>query len=50
VSGLPEPSIFDFGPIEVDEKEMNDMKVTDWVGKTTGKRFRQAILPVHDET
>jgi arylsulfatase A-like enzyme len=39
VSGLPEPSIFDFGPIEVDEKEMNDMKVTDWVAKQLERDF-----------
>lgn len=30
VSGLPEPGIFDFGPIPVEIREMNDMKVTDW--------------------
>ena len=30
VSGLPEPSIFDFGPIPVETKEMNDSRVTDW--------------------
>ncbi len=30
VSGLPEPSIFDFGPIPVETAEMNDSKVTDW--------------------
>lgn len=30
VSGLPEPSIFDFGPIPVKTAEMNDSKVTDW--------------------
>lgn len=30
VSGLPTPSIFDFGPIPVEAAEMNDSKVTDW--------------------
>jgi choline-sulfatase len=30
VSGLPEPSIFDFGPLPVATEEMNDSKVTDW--------------------
>lgn len=29
-SGLPSPSIFDFGPIPVEATEMNDSKVTDW--------------------
>lgn len=30
VSGLPEPSIFDFGPIPVEDKDMNDGRVTTW--------------------
>jgi arylsulfatase A-like enzyme len=30
ISGLPDPSIFDFGPIPVKTKEMNDSKATDW--------------------
>lgn len=30
VSGLPEPSIFDFGPLPIEVGEMNDSKVTDW--------------------
>ncbi len=30
VSGLPTPSIFDFGPVPVKPEEMNDMRVTDW--------------------
>jgi arylsulfatase A-like enzyme len=30
VSGLPEPSIFDFGPLPVKTEEMNDSKATDW--------------------
>ncbi|MCP5114077.1 MAG: sulfatase [bacterium] len=30
VSGLPNPRIFDFGPLPADEKEMSDMRVTDW--------------------
>ncbi len=30
VSGLPEPSIFDFGPVPFAVEEMNDMRVTDW--------------------
>ncbi len=30
VSGLPEPSIFDFGPIPVKTEEMSDSRVTDW--------------------
>ena len=30
VSGLPNPSIFDFGPLPVPDGRMNDMKVTQW--------------------
>ncbi len=30
ISGLPDPSIFDFGPLPVEPSEMNDSKVTDW--------------------
>jgi arylsulfatase A-like enzyme len=30
VSGLPEPSIFDFGPLPVEDAEMNDSKVVQW--------------------
>lgn len=30
VSGLPNPSIFDFGPVPVETKDMNDSRVTDW--------------------
>ena len=30
VSGLPEPSIFDFGPVPFREEEMNDMKTVRW--------------------
>ena len=30
VSGLPTPSIFDFGPIPVEDDQMNDSKVTQW--------------------
>lgn len=30
VSGLPEPSIFDFGPVPIKAEDMNDMQSTDW--------------------
>lgn len=30
VSGLPTPSIFDFGPLPVKDADMNDAKVTQW--------------------
>lgn len=30
ISGLPEPSIFDFGPFPVETGEMNDSKAVDW--------------------
>ena len=33
VSGLPEPSIFDFGPIPVEDEDMNDGRVTTWAGE-----------------
>ncbi len=30
ISGLPTPSIFDFGPLPAKPAEMNDMRATDW--------------------
>ena len=30
VSGLPDPSIFDFGPVNVEPSQMGDWEVTDW--------------------
>ncbi len=30
ISGLPNPSIFDFGPLPVRDNEMNDSKVAEW--------------------
>ena len=30
VSGLPNPSIFDFGPLPVEDAQMNDARVTQW--------------------
>lgn len=30
VSGLPEPSIFDFGPVPFPKEDMNDMKAAQW--------------------
>ncbi len=30
ISGLPTPSIFDFGPLPVKKEEMNDSRITDW--------------------
>lgn len=38
VSGLPEPSIFDFGPLPVEDGEMNDAKVADWVTQRLGEQ------------
>tara|TARA_R110000850_G_scaffold74156_2_gene162509 strand:- start:209 stop:1201 length:993 start_codon:yes stop_codon:yes gene_type:complete len=37
VSGLPEPSIFDFGPLPVEVEEMNDSKVTAWAVDQLGR-------------
>ncbi|MEM7147646.1 MAG: sulfatase [Verrucomicrobiota bacterium] len=31
ISGLPEPSIFDFGPVPFATEEMNDSRIVDWV-------------------
>jgi arylsulfatase A-like enzyme len=31
VSGLPQPSIFDFGPLDAKDEEMNDWQVVDWI-------------------
>ncbi len=39
VSGLPEPSIFDFGPIEVPPEEMNDGRVTTWASEQLQKEY-----------
>lgn len=39
ISGLPTPSVFDFGPIPAKPEEMNDMLVTDWVVSQLDKRY-----------
>lgn len=48
VSGLPQPSIFDFGPVPVKTEEMNDSKATDWAvehltGSASDKPFFLAV-------
>jgi len=44
ISGLPDPSIFDFGPIPADEKEMNDMKVTDWAVERLKQQYDEPFF------
>jgi arylsulfatase A-like enzyme len=39
ISGLPTPSIFDFGPFPAKPEEMNDMRVTDWVVSRLDKSY-----------
>lgn len=39
VSDLPNPSIFDFGPINATEQEMNDWKVVDWAEPRLSQRY-----------
>lgn len=47
VSGLPNPRIFDFGPIPAKAKEMSDMRVVDWaLEKLAGSFDRPFFLAV----
>lgn len=39
VSGLPDPSIFDFGPVPFEADEMNDMRYTNWAIQQLQKKF-----------
>ncbi len=47
VSGLPNPRVFDFGPLPVRDAQMNDMKVTEWgverLGEHHDKPFFLAV-------
>ncbi len=38
ISGLPTPSIFDFGPLPAKPEEMNDMRVADWAVERLAKK------------
>ena len=44
VSGLPEPSIFDFGPLPVEDARMNDAKVTQWAVEKLGDRHEKPFF------
>lgn len=44
VSGLPEPSIFDFGPIDVNEEQMNDWQVADWAAERLDKESEKPFF------
>jgi arylsulfatase A-like enzyme len=44
VSGLPEPSIFDFGPLPVEDTRMNDAKVTQWAVEKLGDRHEKPFF------
>lgn len=44
VSGLPEPSIFDFGPLPVEDARMNDAKVTQWAVEKLGDRHKEPFF------
>ena len=39
ISGLPEPSIFDFGPVPFKTEEMNDMRHTEWAIEQLQRTF-----------
>ncbi|MFZ5830970.1 MAG: sulfatase [Planctomycetota bacterium] len=44
VSGLPNPSIFDFGPLPVDDAQMDDAKVTQWAIDQLAERHDRPIF------
>lgn len=44
VSGLPEPSIFDFGPVPFKDEEMNDMQSTQWAVKQLEQDFEKPFF------
>lgn len=43
-SGLPEPSIFDFGPIEATSEEMNDWQVVDWIEPRLKQKYDKPLF------
>lgn len=44
VSGLPEPSIFDFGPVPVKTEEMNDSRISQWAIDRLAKNYDQPFF------
>ncbi len=44
VSGLPEPSIFDFGPVPIETEDMNDAKTTDWAIRQLEKEHEKPFF------
>ncbi len=44
VSGLPDPSIFDFGPVPIETEDMNDMRTTDWAIQQLEKEFEEPFF------
>jgi hypothetical protein len=44
VSGLPKPSIFDFGPQPVEDAQMNDAKVTQWAVERLGEKHEKPFF------
>lgn len=44
VSGLPEPSIFDFGPIEATDEDMNDSQVTTWATERLAQDYEKPFF------
>ncbi|TWU64594.1 sulfatase [Crateriforma conspicua] len=44
VSGLPSPSIFDFGPIPVEDSQMNDAQTTQWAIERLGETHDQPFF------
>lgn len=43
-SGLPNPDIFDFGPITAQPQEMGDYQVTEWVAERLEKTYDQPFF------
>lgn len=44
ISGLPHPSVFDFGPLPVEESQMNDAKVTRWAAERLGEQYKKPFF------
>ncbi len=44
ISGLPTPSIFDFGPLPARPEEMNDMRVADWAVDQINKNYEEPFF------
>lgn len=44
VSGLPEPGIFDFGPVPVTDEDMNDGRVTTWAAEKLRENYEKPFF------